>query len=281
MSPSILLKLMAMLAAARGVSVGTVGRKASGSGDFAGRLRAGGDITTGRARRVCQWLSNHWPAGAVWPADIPQPEPEPEPEPGAPATESVKQTAQCQITDPGASVRRPPNRQIADPAATVRALLDRCVHLTMAGDHDAADAVRDKARAIAILLHPVTKQIASAAALCTLIGCRRHAYDNAVRRYAGRPRRMPRNRTETAAIVRLLRGSGDVRFLRSADAVADAAAKESLGRLWGARMSRNPAQEADQPAIVRQAVDGSGHLTVEDESMGRRREACSTLRTCR
>ena len=226
---------MTIVAGALGVSVGTVGRLSSGSGDFATRLRAGRDITTRRARRICQWLSNHWPAGAAWPADIPQPEP------GSPATKSVTQTADCQIPDPGASVRRPPNRQIADPAATIRALRDRRVHLAMTGDHDAADAAWDKARAIAIRLHPPTKQIASAAALCAFVRCRRHDYDNAVRRYAGRPRRLPRKRTKTAAIVKLLRESGDVRFQRPIDPVADRAAKESLGLLWGARMSRNPA----------------------------------------
>ena len=53
----------------------TLGRLASGSGDFYARLKQGHDLTTRRAARVTQWFSNHWPAGAEWPADIPRPEP--------------------------------------------------------------------------------------------------------------------------------------------------------------------------------------------------------------
>lgn len=37
------------------------------------RLRAGHRITTGRAARALQWLSENWPEGLAWPADIPRP----------------------------------------------------------------------------------------------------------------------------------------------------------------------------------------------------------------
>ena len=53
----------------------TVSRLASGSGQTLYRLRHGRDITTRRAERIIQWLSDHWPEGAEWPADIPRPTP--------------------------------------------------------------------------------------------------------------------------------------------------------------------------------------------------------------
>ena len=62
-----------------GVAVGltprTVSTYAAGSGDFCDRLERGHDITTRRAARVVQWLSDRWPADLDWPADIPRPAP--------------------------------------------------------------------------------------------------------------------------------------------------------------------------------------------------------------
>ena len=48
---------------------------ASGSGATYARLAAGADITTRRAARIVQWLSDAWPASATWPTDIPRPAP--------------------------------------------------------------------------------------------------------------------------------------------------------------------------------------------------------------
>ena len=53
----------------------TVGRLASGSGDFYIRLKRGHDLTTRRAERVLQWFSDNWPEDLPWPSDIPRPEP--------------------------------------------------------------------------------------------------------------------------------------------------------------------------------------------------------------
>ncbi len=58
----------------------TVGRLASGSGDFYIRLKRGHDLTTRRAARISQWFSDNWPEGAEWPSDIPRPEPKAEEE---------------------------------------------------------------------------------------------------------------------------------------------------------------------------------------------------------
>ena len=68
-----------------GRSPHTVGRLASGDGRLYHRLAAGRDITTRRAARVVQWLSDHWPAGAEWPSDIPRPAPTPGGDPEPPA----------------------------------------------------------------------------------------------------------------------------------------------------------------------------------------------------
>ena len=83
MTPDQLLFLMRTMADATGYAAGSLGRWASGSGDFTPRLERGHDITTRRAARVAQWLSDHWPADLEWPSDIPRPEPNPDREKAA------------------------------------------------------------------------------------------------------------------------------------------------------------------------------------------------------
>jgi len=39
------------------------------------QLRDGGDIGSRRLDAAMQWLSDNWPADAVWPDDIPRPAP--------------------------------------------------------------------------------------------------------------------------------------------------------------------------------------------------------------
>ncbi|MCY4028814.1 MAG: hypothetical protein OXH75_21150 [Acidobacteria bacterium] len=56
-------------------SVSTVSRRATGSGDTIARLRRGRSITTRRAERAFQYLSEHWPEPIEWPAHIPRPAP--------------------------------------------------------------------------------------------------------------------------------------------------------------------------------------------------------------
>lgn len=70
-----MIRVMDLYAAAKGLSAHSVGRYAGGSGDFYSRLVAGHDITTRRAARVVQWLSDHWPDDLDWPPDIPRPAP--------------------------------------------------------------------------------------------------------------------------------------------------------------------------------------------------------------
>lgn len=73
MSRDQIIRLIEALARAVRRSPHTVGHMASGSGDFYARLKRGHDLTTRRAARVAQYLSNHWPTDLPWPSDIPRP----------------------------------------------------------------------------------------------------------------------------------------------------------------------------------------------------------------
>ena len=75
-------RLFRMYAAHRGLALSTVSTYAAAAGDFYARLERGHDLTTRRAARVTQWLSDRWPADLDWPSDIPRPEPRPEPKRG-------------------------------------------------------------------------------------------------------------------------------------------------------------------------------------------------------
>ena len=55
------------------LSISTVSRHATGSGDTVARLRRGGTITTKRFDRAMRFLSDNWPDSLAWPADIPRP----------------------------------------------------------------------------------------------------------------------------------------------------------------------------------------------------------------
>lgn len=70
-----LVALCDLFAERTGQSVSTVSRRATGSGDTIARLRRGRSITTRRAERAFQYLSEHWPEPIEWPAHIPRPAP--------------------------------------------------------------------------------------------------------------------------------------------------------------------------------------------------------------
>lgn len=99
--------LSEQFAAATGRSVSTVARLATGSGTTVQRLRAGCAITTRRADRALQWLSDNWPADLSWPAEIPRPVPTPgSPAASPPPTEKERRLAAVELTKTG-KVRRP------------------------------------------------------------------------------------------------------------------------------------------------------------------------------
>ena len=51
----------------------TVSRLATGSGETIARLNRGRTITTRRAAKAFQYLSDHWPDDQEWPTEIPRP----------------------------------------------------------------------------------------------------------------------------------------------------------------------------------------------------------------
>ncbi len=70
-----LVSLLRLFATHTGLSVSTVSRLATGSGDTVARLQRGGAITTRRLDRTLRFLSDNWPDTVAWPADIPRPVP--------------------------------------------------------------------------------------------------------------------------------------------------------------------------------------------------------------
>ena len=68
-----LVALVNLFAEHEGLSVSTVSRLSTGSGDTVARLERGGAITTRRLTRAIRYLSDHWPDPTTWPADIPRP----------------------------------------------------------------------------------------------------------------------------------------------------------------------------------------------------------------
>ena len=194
MSPAVITRLLVIAAQALDRSPSTVGRWAAGDGRTYDRLRRGRDITTRRASRVVQWLSDHWPAGAEWPPDIPRPAPaasaDPPAEPPAPA--------------PSAS-----------PRAAAAAARERKFAAVDAGDWEAARR-HEEAMLTAALTLGGDGRLADPGALCLALGVPRYIYDDAVRRYAGHPERRPRPTTRTGRMVLTLRLSGDRRFAAAA-----------------------------------------------------------------
>ena len=189
MSPVAITRLLDDLAGALGRSPSTVGRWAAGDGRTYNRLRRGHDITTHRAARITQWLSDHWPADLSWPPDIPRPVPA--------ATATLNPAA-----PPPPPVR--PREAVAAARARMRAAAD-------AGDWESAGR-HERAMLAAALVLDGRGQVADPNALCLALGAPRYVYDDVVRRYAGHPERRPRPTTRTGRMVEALRGAGDRRF---------------------------------------------------------------------
>lgn len=64
-------------AKAQRIGLVTVGHRAAGDGRFFERLETGKTLTLRKYDEAMQWFSDHWPAGADWPAGVPRPEPRP------------------------------------------------------------------------------------------------------------------------------------------------------------------------------------------------------------
>jgi len=59
---------------ARGLSASRVSTLVFNDGKRLALLAAGGDLTTSTFERAMAWLSDNWPDGAEWPADVPRPD---------------------------------------------------------------------------------------------------------------------------------------------------------------------------------------------------------------
>jgi hypothetical protein len=70
-----LLSLFGPFRQARRISESRLSMLLFNDGKRIGLLRRGGDIGSRRLQDAFQWLSDHWPSGAEWPADIPRPAP--------------------------------------------------------------------------------------------------------------------------------------------------------------------------------------------------------------
>lgn len=70
-----LLTVSSAYAAAIGRSEARVATIVFGAGNALSRLRSGADMGSERVHDGIQWFSDHWPADAAWPADVPRPTP--------------------------------------------------------------------------------------------------------------------------------------------------------------------------------------------------------------
>lgn len=62
-------------AEASGIPLSTASWRIFGDNKKLTAIEKGGDLYTGRAAQAMQWLSDNWPDGARWPADVPRPTP--------------------------------------------------------------------------------------------------------------------------------------------------------------------------------------------------------------
>ncbi|PPQ34761.1 hypothetical protein CH337_20785 [Rhodoblastus acidophilus] len=60
---------------ALGLSDATVSTRVFNDGKRVATLRRGGDIGVRSFENALTWFSDHWPADASWPADVPRPTP--------------------------------------------------------------------------------------------------------------------------------------------------------------------------------------------------------------
>ena len=242
-----IIELVQVYADARHLHVSTVGRQCSGDSRLLRRLQGGGAVSPRVHARILQWFSDHWPAGAEWPSDIPRPAPAPD-SPAAEAAASAPAASVSQAPEyraaPSASVSRAPEYR-SEPTpptpAAVMAATAAAVAAVKAARTRAADALGDamrdpdwdahrraqaeaqaaetEAMAVSMTLG-AHGRIASPEALCLALGAPRYIYDQVVRAYAdGKPRARSRPRrsrdggpTPTERMFIALLESGDARF---------------------------------------------------------------------
>lgn len=68
-----LLKAVDLYCESARLSPATISTRIFNDGQKIGRLRAGGDVTTGWHRKAMVWLSVNWPDDAAWPEGVDRP----------------------------------------------------------------------------------------------------------------------------------------------------------------------------------------------------------------
>ena len=68
-----LLRCVDAYCAARGIARATLSTTLVNDGKTLDRLVSGGSLTVRKWQHCMDWLSENWPPGARWPADVPRP----------------------------------------------------------------------------------------------------------------------------------------------------------------------------------------------------------------
>ena len=110
------------LASARRRSPHTISTLVTGSGDMYARLTRGCDLTSRRAARIAQQVSDHWPVDLPWPAEIPRPRPSPDSPAAAPAAAPLAAALEL---GPSGRIRSP--RALCESLGVSRATYDDAV----------------------------------------------------------------------------------------------------------------------------------------------------------
>lgn len=192
-------RLIDCLALHSGLAPSTVGRKASGDGQLYTRLANGGEITVGRAARLTQWLSDHWPADLAWPDGIVRPAPSP----GSPAAGRREERGAKDAALPAGG---------GGPLAVARrevAAMRRCMRADPP-DHAGAQRHERLALAAARTLGPDGRVCRRA--VCEALRVEAHVFDSTVRRYRAGAPVAPRRGGKPEQVLQLLVEAGDVRF---------------------------------------------------------------------
>lgn len=186
-----ILRLANRYAAARNIATSTLARIATGSSTWFDRCVTG-RVTIRSAMAVVQWLSDHWPMGLEWPADIERPDCSSD----SVATALVGRSASSD-----------------DLLRAVKLAKRRMFAAVQRGDWP--DVRRAESEMLAAGMRLASSgRIASPAAFCRVLGVRRSVYDDVVRRYrdetgAGR---WPRPGSRCDRVLAALASVGDVRF---------------------------------------------------------------------
>ena len=191
-----ILVLVETFAAATGRRETTVAALCAGQAHAIDRLRGGASMTLRRARRIVQWLSDHWPDDLAWPDGVDRPAPEPPA--GGPRSDARDPAP---TTPAGGGPLAAVRRGIAAMRARLR---------EDPPDHSGAQAAEAEAIRAAMELMPDGR--VCRAAVIEALRIEPSCYDATVRRHRGGGRAAPRRGGDPERVLRLLEAAGDVRF---------------------------------------------------------------------